>query len=160
ASRARRDHDRHSRACRLRDTRRDTFFGKLRHTLYTVLEAGGSAPAAVAFDQFMVTLIIFNVLAVVVESVPSIHDTYAVEVWAVALLSIAIFAVEYLLRLWISIEIPAVRLRGPVVGRLMFASRFSMIIDFLAFAPSLIALFVVGSRVDLRILRVFRLLRF
>lgn len=143
----------------MKTLRRDTVFGRLRHSLYTVLEAGGSSPEAYVFDQFMVLLIVANVLAVVLESVPSIHAAFAAEFFVFDVVSIVIFTVEYILRLWVSIEIPAVRQRGPLLGRLVFASRFSMAVDFLAFAPSYLAVFVVVGA-DLRVLRVFRLLRF
>ena len=129
--------------------RRDTVLGRLRHRLYTVLEAGGSTPVAAAFDQFMVLLIIFNVLAVILESVQSYHDAYAAEFLVFDIVSIAIFTVEYVLRLWVSIEIPAIRQRGPVMGRITFASRFSMIIDFLAFGPTFLAIYLMPG-VDLR----------
>ncbi len=124
-----------------------------------MLEAGGSTPAAYAFDQFMVLLIIFNVLAVILESVPSYHEAFAPEFFVFDVVSIAIFTVEYLLRLWVSIEIPAIRHRGALAGRITFASRFSMIIDFLAIGPTYFAIFLMPGA-DLRILRVFRLMRF
>jgi len=101
--------------------RRDTPLGRLRHRLYTVLEAGGSTPVAAAFDQFMVLLIIFNVLAVILESVPAYHDAFGAEFFVFDVVSITIFTVEYVLRLWVSIEIPAIRQRGPLRGRLTFA---------------------------------------
>jgi len=143
----------------LKELRRDTAIGGLRHRLYIMLEAGGSTPSAYVFDQFMVMLIFFNVLAVILESVASIHRQFAAEFFVFDVVSVAIFTVEYLVRLWVSIEIPAVRQRGPVVGRLMFASRFSMIVDLFAFAPSYLSIFMLAGA-DLRVLRVFRLLRF
>jgi voltage-gated potassium channel len=129
-----------------------------RRAVYITIEAGGSSRAAQAFDDFMVLLITFNVLAVILESVPSIHDPMKWEFRAFDLVSIAIFTAEYFVRLWASIEIPAVRQRGPLLGRLMFAGRPSQIVDFLAFAPSYLALTLTGA--DLRVLRIFRLLRF
>jgi voltage-gated potassium channel len=143
----------------LKGARRDAAPGRLRHRLYMMLEAGGSTPAANAFDRFMVGLILANVVAVILESVPSIYQAFTAEFFVFDVVSIAIFTVEYAARLWVSIEIPAVRQRGPLVGRLMFAARFSMIIDFLAFAPSYLAVFVPAG-MNMRVLRVFRLLRF
>ena len=143
----------------MRDAGRDTGLGRLRRRVYAVLEAGGSTPAAYAFDQFMVLLIIFNVLAVILESVPSYHEMFAREFFVFDVVSIAIFSVEYLLRLWVSIEIPAIRHRGALAGRITFASRLSMIIDFLAIGPTYFAIFLMPGA-DLRILRVFRLMRF
>ena len=101
----------------MKELSRDTRLGRLRHRLYMMLEAGGSTPSAVAFDQFMVILILFNVIAVVLESVPSIQEAWADEFFAFDVVSIGIFTLEYFARLWVSIEIPAIRLRGPIVGR-------------------------------------------
>src|SRR5207248_1942066 len=72
------------------------------------------------------------------------------------LISIAAYTVEYVARLWSSLEDPRIAARGPVRGRLTFALRPLMIVDFLAFAPSYLAFLL---PVDLRMLRIFRLLR-
>jgi voltage-gated potassium channel len=129
-----------------------------RRWVYLTIEAGGSTAAARYFDDFMVGLILLNVLAVILESVPSIHAQFAMEFFVFDIVSVAIFTVEYASRLWASIEIPAIRQRGPVLGRLVFASRPSQIIDFLAFAPTYLSLLMPAA--DLRVLRMFRLLRF
>jgi voltage-gated potassium channel len=129
-----------------------------RRTVYTVIEAGGSGRAARIFDHFMVVLIVLNVIAVILESVPSIEAPFTREFQLFDIVSVGIFAIEYAARIWASIEIPAVRQRGPFRGRLMFASRPSQIIDFLAFAPAFLSFIVPG--IDLRFIRVFRLLRF
>lgn len=129
-----------------------------RRNVYTVIEAGGSGTWAQFFDDAMVVLIVLNVLAVILESVPSIHDPMAFEFFVFDVVSVGIFTVEYALRIWASIEIPAVRQKGAFFGRLMFASRPSQIIDFLAFAPAYLAWIFPAA--DLRILRIFRLLRF
>lgn len=133
-------------------------FNRWRRNVYIVIEAGGSGRAAQLFDDAMVALIILNVLAVILESVPSIHTPFATEFLIFDIVSVAIFTIEYSLRLWASIEIPAVRQRGALFGRLMFASRPSQVIDFLAFAPAYLSWIFPAA--DLRILRVFRLLRF
>jgi voltage-gated potassium channel len=128
----------------------------LRRQLYLMLEA--SSPAATIVDNILVVLILANIAAVVLESIPSLQAAFAREFDAFDAASVAIFTVEYLTRLWVSIEIPAIRQRGAFLGRLTFASRPSMIIDFLAFAPSYLVFLIPG--VDTRVLRVFRLLRF
>lgn len=129
-----------------------------RRWIYLTVEAGGSSSSARYFDDFMVVLILANVLAVILESVPSIHNAFATAFFVFDVVSVAIFTIEYVLRLWASIEIPAIRQRGPILGRLMFARRPSQIIDLLAFAPSYFTFLFPG--VDLRVLRMFRLLRF
>ena len=111
-------------------------FNRWRRNVYIVIEAGGSGRAAQLFDDAMVALIILNVLAVILESVPSIHTPFATEFLIFDIVSVAIFTIEYSLRLWASIEITAVRRRGAPFRRLMFASRPSQLIAFLAFAPT------------------------
>ena len=129
-----------------------------RRAVYTVIEAGGSGTWAQLFDDAMVVLIVLNVLAVILESVPSIHDPLAFEFFVFDVMSVGIFTAEYALRIWASIEIPAVRQKGAFLGRVMFASRPSQVIDFLAFAPAYLAW--IFPTADLRVLRIFRLLRF
>jgi len=134
----------------------DTHPPTLRRRLYLALEA--SSPAAHVVDNVLVVLILGNILAVVLESIPSVQTAYAQAFEMFDVFSITLFTIEYALRLWVSIEIPAVRQRGPWHGRLTFATRPSMIIDFLAFAPSYLSYIFPG--LDSRVLRVFRLLRF
>ncbi len=71
--------------------------------------------------------------------------------------SVAIFTVEYILRLWTAVEVPFLRRDPPWKARLRMAATPALIIDLLAILPfylqSLLGL-------DLRILRVLRLLRF
>lgn len=129
-----------------------------RRTVYTVIEAGGSGRAARIFDHCMVALIVLNVIAVILESVPAIEAPFSREFRIFDFLSVTIFAIEYAARIWASIEIPAVRQRGALGGRLMFACRPSQIIDFLAFAPAFLSFILPAA--DLRFIRVFRLLRF
>lgn len=128
----------------------------LRRQLYLMLEA--SSPAATIVDNVLVVLILANIVAVVFESIPSLQAAYARQFDAFDAVSVAVFTVEYAARLWVSVEIPAIRQRGAFLGRLTFASRPSMIIDLLAFAPSYLTLIMPAA--DTRVLRVFRLLRF
>jgi voltage-gated potassium channel len=135
---------------------RDAHPQTLRRRLYLALEA--SSPAAHVVDNVLVVLILGNIVAVVLESIPSVQATYAQAFDIFDAFSIGVFTIEYVLRLWVSIEIPAIRQRGAWHGRLMFATRPSMIIDFFAFAPSYLTFVFPG--LDSRVLRVFRLLRF
>lgn len=132
--------------------------GSLRHRLYEILEAGHSENwRARAFDVAMTVLILANLVAVALESVPSIVAEYDAAFDVFDAVSVAIFTIEYVLRLWVSIEHPLVRHYGPVMGRLRFAVRPMMIIDLLAFAPFYLSAFVTF---DTRVLRLFRIFRF
>jgi voltage-gated potassium channel len=129
----------------------------LRKRAYRILEAGHLANLKVIlFDAFLIVLILANVVAVTLESVPEFRiyeHAFDVFEWV----SVAIFAVEYCLRLWVSIEDPRYGAHGPIGGRLRYAASPIMIIDFLSFAPTIVSFFI--PLMDLRVLRLFRLLR-
>ncbi|HEY4113940.1 MAG TPA: cyclic nucleotide-gated ion channel [Rhizomicrobium sp.] len=130
----------------------------LRHTVFRIIEAGHIADWRVLlFEASLIILIIANVLAVTVESVPKIRDAYLPFFFWFEAASVAIFAVEYCVRIWACMEDPRYRRLGPLRGRIRYALSPAMLIDFLSFAPSILGFFI--PAVDLRVLRLFRLLR-
>ena len=111
-------------------------------------------------DWAIITLIALNILAVMFETVDPIAAAYARELYLFELVSVAIFSVEYLARLWASVE--AREFEGPISGRLRFASRPLMLVDLVAIAPFYIAaVFAIDLRFmrALRLVRIFRLLK-
>jgi len=129
----------------------------LRQSTYAVLEEGQmeSFGSRVA-EGLLIVLIIANVAAVALETVKYIYLRYHPFFNAFEYFSVAAYTIEYAARVWSSIEDPRVAARGPIRGRLAFALRPLMIVDFLAFAPSYLAFII---PLDLRVLRIFRLLR-
>ncbi|MGB3006392.1 MAG: ion transporter [Chitinophagaceae bacterium] len=104
---------------------------------------------------FIVTLIILNVIAVMLETVTSIHDKYNNFFHYFDLVSVIIFTVEYLLRVWSSNHDP--KYKHSIYGRLKYMISGAALIDLIAIIPFYIHA-VVG--LDLRMLRILRLLRF
>lgn len=104
-----------------------------------------------AFDAFIITLIVLNTLAVIVETIPGAIAGYEDWVTAFEWLSIAVFAVEYFLRIWSITTEPG--FAHPVRGRLKWMATPFAVIDLLAILPALL------FAVDLRFLRVLRVLR-
>jgi voltage-gated potassium channel len=130
-----------------------------RRRVYRVLEAGHILNWKILiFETLLISLIVTNVIAVTLDSVKNIGDRYVTQFYWFETISVVIFAVEYCLRLWVSIEDPRYAVKGPVWGRLRYALTPVMLIDFLSFAPSFVGIFVPNA-LDLRILRLFRLLR-
>ena len=121
------------------------------------MEAGrGSGPVGLAFEIFLIVLIISNALAVTIESIPEIGDAYRPLFNAFEVVSVVIFSVEYVLRIWTAPEDP--RYSGnTVTGRLRMMLHPYMLIDLIAIVPAYAAIFM--PTVDLRILRLFRLFR-
>ncbi|HEY8949379.1 MAG TPA: cyclic nucleotide-gated ion channel [Rhizomicrobium sp.] len=133
----------------------------LRRRVYVVLEGGrASGVLGGIVEAFLIALIIANVLAFTLQSMPSMRAAYGHDLELFEVVSVAIFAIEYLLRLWVSAEEPTVSSQGAWTGRLHAATRPMMVIDFIAIAPAIVQLFVpfFDLRV-LRLVRVFRLLK-
>ena len=57
-----------------------------------------------AFSIFIISLISINVTCIVLESIPSLDAKYRLMFFWVEILSTVIFAIEYALRLWTSVE--------------------------------------------------------
>lgn len=130
----------------------------LKARLYKILEAGHSHDwQSRVFETVMASLIVLNVIAFSLETVPSIHDAYVLPFLVFDVFSIAVFTVEYAARLWVCTEHPPFRGLSPLRARLKFAISPLMIVDFLAIAPFYLSFLFA---IDLRVLRILRLLRF
>lgn len=133
------------------------FQRRARRRVHQILEAGRSAgKLGLIFEVLLIALITANVIAVTVESVPAIGSKYSTFFIDFEIVSMAIFTVEYFLRIWTAPEDPRFADK-PFAGRLRFGLQPFMVIDLLAIAPTYLAIFV--PMVDLRILRMFRLMR-
>ena len=108
------------------------------------------------FEIFMIVLIAGNVLAVILETVHSLGAAYGGFFFAFEVFSVAVFSIEYVLRVWAVIEDRRRTRMTPVGGRLRYMVTPMAIIDLLAFLPFYLSAFFA---VDLRFLRVLRLLR-
>ncbi|HSZ10595.1 MAG TPA: cyclic nucleotide-gated ion channel [Rhizomicrobium sp.] len=129
----------------------------LRQWAYAILEEGQlEGVVSRIIEALLITLIIANVAAVALESVTSIYAKYHIFFKEFERFSVGAYTVEYLIRIWSSVEDPRIAARGPLKGRLAFAMRPLMIIDLMAFAPSYLGFLFA---VDLRVLRIFRLFR-
>lgn len=104
----------------------------------------------------MIVLIVANVAAVTLETVPSIWQAYQTPFHWFELVSVLIFTVEYSLRVWASAESDSAVGKRPWKRRLRYMCSPLAIIDLLAILPFFIGII---AAVDLRGLRIFRLLR-
>ena len=98
------------------------------------------------FDIILLIVILFSVIAVMLESVSSIEFRYGrilrISEWIFTI----IFTIEYLFRLW-------------CVGKpIKYAFSFFGIVDFLSFIPTYISVFIPGTHF-LMVIRIVRLVR-
>jgi voltage-gated potassium channel len=105
------------------------------------------------FDLLIISLILLNVLAVILESVASIKAIYGDALYWFEIASVAVFTVEYMLRMWSVTADPLYS--HPIGGRLRFAFKPLPLIDLLAILPYYLTL----AGVDLRVIRALRIMR-
>ena len=127
----------------------------LRKRIWEILEKGNSNDKVSFYtDIFLITLIIFNIVAVLLETVESIYSKYALEFLIFERFSTVIFLIEYILRIWVCVEEKIKN--NKLITRLKYASTWPAIIDLLAVLSGLLPMIF---EVDLRILRALRMLR-
>jgi voltage-gated potassium channel len=110
---------------------------------------------AINFSLF--SLIILNVAAVTLESIASVRARWQDQLTAFELVSVFIFTIEYLLRIWSAPENQDLMGDTGSKKRKAYILSFTGIIDLLAFLPYLLQL--IGLSADMRMLRVLRLAR-
>jgi voltage-gated potassium channel len=106
------------------------------------------------FDFFIIGLITLNVVAIVLESFESLRVNYKQEFYYFEIFSVAVFSVEYLLRLVTAdLKYPNKTIFGATTS---FITSPLALIDLFAILPTYLPLLI---PIDLRFIRILRLLR-
>lgn len=132
----------------------------LRRQLYDILEqsrAGDRASRAV--EAFILALILINIAAVILESVPDIDRHYHVWFVAIEIVSLVAFTVEYALRLYVAAEHEPHKHLKPWHARWRYATSPAGIIDLIAILPFWFGLVLPEELRVVLVLRVFRFLK-
>jgi len=134
----------------------------LRKRLYLELEPDAHEGAGLSrTNLFIVLLVVASFIALALETEPSLSPAWKQGIVLFNYFIIAIFALEYVVRLWVAGEDP--RYRG-VSGRIRYMCSASAIADLIAFLPELLWILLVGTEGEqalmmLRILRLTRLVK-
>lgn len=128
---------------------------RLKRKLFSVLEGTSNNRAARIFAVAMMSLIVINVIAVVLESEEGLA-AYREHFWWFEVISVAAFTLEYALRVWSCTD--ARDAGHAFTERLRFIAAPLALIDLFAIAPFYLSYLSAGF-VDLRFLRTFRLFR-
>ncbi|WP_196159312.1 ion transporter [Reinekea sp. G2M2-21] len=127
-----------------------------RKQIARILSVDGNHRFSRTVDVLLIVLILLNVIAIVLESIPAFHDRYRAYFFAFEAFSVAVFSVEYVLRIWSCVEFAGYADTHPTKARLQYMRTPLAIIDLIAILPFyLMFIFVI----DLRFLRIIRLLR-
>ena len=128
----------------------------MKHKIYNLVEKGShGSKINLAFDYFIVTLIILNAIAIALETLNGLSGQIKTILRIFEVISIVIFTIEYLLRIYVS------DLTHPAKNKFTSVLKFVLspygIIDLLAILPFYTPFII---KTDLRFLRIIRLIRF
>jgi voltage-gated potassium channel len=131
---------------------------RVQRRVYEVLDGAVMDRTSKIVEIFIASLVVANVVAIILESVQSLHDEYEQFFYVFDTFSVIVFSIEYVLRVWsygrkyMGTE-PGLAWRG----RKEYLFSIYGLVDFLSTVPFYLQLLFPGA--DLRVLRMFRLLR-
>lgn len=137
--------------------RRRSSLARLRRRVHLMLDAGGADFLSVFVHRALIALVVANVCSVVLETVPELHRDAHFIFFTIEVLAIGVFTLEYVLRVWSAPDHTPYADMHPWRARFNFVLTASAVIDLILIAPFYLGFFVPA---DLRILILFRLLRF
>jgi voltage-gated potassium channel len=132
--------------------------GRIQRRVYEVLDGAVMDRTSKIVEIFIASLVVANVVAIILESVQFLHDEYEQFFYVFDTFSVIVFSIEYLLRVWsygrkyMGTE-PGLAWKG----RKEYLFSIYGLVDFLSTVPFYLQLLFPGA--DLRVLRMFRLLR-
>ena len=129
----------------------------LRSKLYSQLEPDARASSGLSLlNSFIIALVLISFLALALETEQTIGPAWRQGIDYVNLVIVAVFAIEYAVRLWVAGEDP--RYRG-VRGRLKYMMTPYAVTDLIAFLPELLWIIFTPAGVGDDVLIVLRVLR-
>ena len=139
-----------------------SLYRRTQRRIYEIMDGAVVDKFSHFVEVFIALLVVANVIGIILESVPEIHQAYSAEFHAFDFFSVVIFSVEYVLRVWsygakYSTNEGGSDQSNNRSGRKDYVLSFYGIIDFVSTVPFYLQLLFPGA--DLRVLRMFRLLR-
>jgi voltage-gated potassium channel len=130
----------------------------VRRRVHRILEQGPLGDrVSKTVDRFLVILILINLIAVTLESIPQYEERYGTAFALIEFFSLVVFTIEYALRLWSAVEHGPHQHLSATQARLKYVLSPAGIIDLIAVLPFWFAMVLPG---DLRVVLVFRMVRF
>ena len=129
-------------------------YQRIQSRVYHILEGDVTDRASRICEYFIAGLVVLNVISIILESVPSLHEAYHAEFHAFDVFSVIVFSIEYVLRVWSYGQKHAGQAWR---GRKEYIFSTFGLVDFFSTVPFYLQLLFPGA--DLRVLRMFRLMR-
>ncbi len=131
---------------------------RIQRRVYEVLDGAVMDRTSKIVEIFIATLVVANVVAIILESVQSLNEQYDKFFDVFDTFSVIVFSVEYVLRVWSYGRKYLGSEPGQAwKGRKEYLFSVYGLVDFFSTVPFYLQLLMPGA--DLRVLRMFRLLR-
>jgi len=134
-----------------------TAYQRIQSRVFRILEGDVTEPVSRFCEIFIALLVVLNVVAIILESVPEIHEEWGEIFHYFDFFSVGVFTIEYVLRVWSYSQKFAAEGGTAWQGRKSYIFSFFGLVDFFSTVPFYLQLLFPGT--DLRVLRMFRLLR-
>src|SRR5450631_2113907 len=113
----------------------------LRRRVHLVLEQGPvGEPLGVLIDRLLMILIVVNLVAVALESIPALGEQYHLTFELIEYFSLVVFTLEYGLRVWGTVEHGPHRHLSATRARLKYVLSPAGLVDLIAVLPFWFAL--------------------
>lgn len=139
------------------DTVQASSYTRIQQRVYHILEGDVSDRASRLCEYFIAALVVLNVISIILESVPWLHESFHAEFDAFDTFSVIVFSIEYVLRVWSYGQKYAPEPGRAWQGRKEYIFSPFGLVDFFSTIPFYLQLIFPGA--DLRVLRMFRLMR-
>lgn len=110
-------------------------------------------PLERSINAFLICVILLSIVSVILETEQSLSTQFSTYFYGFEVFTVAIFTIEYILRLWVCTMDP--RYKHPILGRMRYALTPIVIIDLISVVP----FYIPSSGLDLRFVRAIRLFR-
>jgi len=128
---------------------------KLRKRVYEILEVASPEDlSSRIFDTFIISLIILNITAIILETIESLSFRFFHFFKIFEIFSVIIFTIEYVLRVWSCATNS--KYKHPIFGRVKFIITPLILVDLIAILPFYLPMLI---SIDLRFVRSLRLIR-
>ena len=108
----------------------------VRRRVHQILEQGPVGDrVSKRVDRFLVILILINLIAVTLESIPQYEERYGTAFALIEFFSLVVFTIEYALRLWSAVEHGPHQHLSATQARLKYVLSPAGIIDLIAVLP-------------------------
>jgi voltage-gated potassium channel Kch len=128
-----------------------------RQKVFSLLHATPtSGPLHRYIDRLIIASVLISVVSIVLETVPAIHAIFKDEFAFLEILTVTLFTIEYLARVYSASEL--FKYSKPIRGRLRYMVTIPALIDLVSILPYFLGL-LLNQVIDTRFFRIFRLTR-